>query len=249
MDCEKFEQLIALYIEGDLPEREIAGVELHIAACQSCSQFVEDLQESQLALKAYGLLDLNEATLGNMRRSVLNSIGAQTNGSTFWKRFFNFRYWRYAFASLIIGALALSALFYFQRSTTKIPQIADKSPLQPSAPASKPPAEPKIEVAQKLLNQATSHTKSYRPFINRKTASDNVGIKKEMQVKLPEVEVEAEEVMGRVAGVLASAGIGDESQDEASDWGEKKIKVELQTKDPKIRIIWFLDKENGKSSS
>ncbi len=51
MSCTKFERLIALYVENDLAPGEAGVVESHLAACESCREFAEEMRASQAALK------------------------------------------------------------------------------------------------------------------------------------------------------------------------------------------------------
>ena len=124
MNCQKFEQLIALYVEGDLQTGEAARVETHIATCRSCSQFAEELQDSQMALKTFGFEDLDQEVFDNLRRSVMGRIQAKRPGN-FWERIFNLCNWRYATASILISALALSAWFYLSRPRQPVPDVAN----------------------------------------------------------------------------------------------------------------------------
>src|SRR5580704_3317306 len=48
MTCREYEPLIALYVEGDLNDRD---VERHLAECSDCRELLEDLKVSQAALK------------------------------------------------------------------------------------------------------------------------------------------------------------------------------------------------------
>jgi len=51
MSCQKFELLIALYVEGDLAPGEAGMVESHLGGCEGCRQFSAEMRTSQAALK------------------------------------------------------------------------------------------------------------------------------------------------------------------------------------------------------
>lgn len=51
MNCKNFEERIALYIEGDLPEFEGKEVKIHLDSCKACQEFASELKQSIHALK------------------------------------------------------------------------------------------------------------------------------------------------------------------------------------------------------
>lgn len=54
MSCDKFEDLLPLYIEGDLPAEERSRVDEHLAACAGCREslaFYSELETSLSALR------------------------------------------------------------------------------------------------------------------------------------------------------------------------------------------------------
>jgi anti-sigma factor RsiW len=74
MNCQAFEPLIALYIEGDLPGQDTPRVEAHLAACAGCREFLEDLQASQAAVKELVAERVDGALLAAVRAGVLQKI-------------------------------------------------------------------------------------------------------------------------------------------------------------------------------
>lgn len=54
MSCEKFEELLPLYVEGDLPEEERSRVDEHVASCARCREslaFYTELETSLTSLR------------------------------------------------------------------------------------------------------------------------------------------------------------------------------------------------------
>jgi anti-sigma factor RsiW len=74
MSCAKFEPLIALYVESDLPERERRLVDAHLESCPSCREFDADIRESQTALKELRMDFVEESALHEVRAAVLNQL-------------------------------------------------------------------------------------------------------------------------------------------------------------------------------
>ena len=74
MTCAKFEPLIALYVESDLPEREQRLVEAHLDICPGCREFAANIRESQTALKELRIDFVEEFALQDVRAEVLNRL-------------------------------------------------------------------------------------------------------------------------------------------------------------------------------
>jgi len=74
MNCQAFEPLIALYIEGDLPGQDTPRVEAHLAVCAGCRELLEDLQASQAAVKELGAEAVDGALLAAVRAGVQAKI-------------------------------------------------------------------------------------------------------------------------------------------------------------------------------
>jgi len=80
MNCKRFERLIALYVEGDLAERQVRKVEFHLAGCAACRRFADELKASQGAMKDLRHETICETDLQAMHRRVIDAVaGIQPN--------------------------------------------------------------------------------------------------------------------------------------------------------------------------
>jgi anti-sigma factor RsiW len=57
MTCERFEELLSAYLEGDLSAEEKRAIDGHIAACSSCAELLSLLRETQGALRSFPQVD------------------------------------------------------------------------------------------------------------------------------------------------------------------------------------------------
>lgn len=102
MSCEKLEQSIALYVEGDLPEGETLAVERHLEACASCREFAAGIEETQAALKQFRLERVSDAVFADVRQQVLREIPVIRSRS----------HWpKYAIAAALVVALIAGLLW------------------------------------------------------------------------------------------------------------------------------------------
>jgi anti-sigma factor RsiW len=130
MSCEKFEQLIALYVEGDLPETEAHVVARHLDECASCREFAAGIEETQAALKDLRLEHVGGAVFAEVREQVLREIPA-IGSARLWPKF--------AIAAALAAAL-MAGLLWRVLAPAQPVQLQAAAPLVPAAP-------PAVEVA------------------------------------------------------------------------------------------------------
>jgi len=124
MSCQSFEPMIALYVEGDLPEQDVPRVEEHVATCADCRNLLEDFEASQAALKKLGAEAVDGALLTAVRAGVLAGID-------------NRRRLRWPWVAAATAALALLALFL----------APSRRPAPEPRPVAIAPAPPQVEAA------------------------------------------------------------------------------------------------------
>ena len=96
MTCREYEPLIALYVEGDLNDRD---VERHLAECSDCRELLDDFRASQAALKELAAVDVG--FLSAVRSGVLAKIESRRRIAWPWVAAFA------AAAALIVSVLTL----------------------------------------------------------------------------------------------------------------------------------------------
>jgi hypothetical protein len=135
MICREYEPLLALYVEGDLDDRE---VERHLAECAGCREVLEDLRLSQAMLKELGSAD--PAFLAAVRTEVLAKIGEERRAV-----------WPWVAACAAVMALIMIGFLAAPRKPQTVqplvssivdaggadPLVRGRPPGRPSAPAHK----------------------------------------------------------------------------------------------------------------
>jgi len=131
MSCAKFEPLIALYVERDLPESEARVVEMHLEACPDCREFAAEMRESQAALKSLRTDAVEESVLGELRAEVVSRLSIPRKTAA-WPR--------YAVAAMLLVGLWAGWLWYTRPAASlefRPRLVAIASP--PMTPISAPP--------------------------------------------------------------------------------------------------------------
>ena len=244
MDCKRMTRMISLYVAGDLvgePEREAAA---HLAACQACRQLAEEFSESgSLLTQACAQPQFEAEFYAGIRNAVLGKIALDRIGSKplifgrLWRR-----RWVYAaaFAALIVAVVALQ-LF---RSTSREPRNVALTP-----PATRPTAfdqtrrnsssSGRLSESKQQSDRAARQTRpSHRLFAR----TDSRRVDSQIETRKPEgldAAGTARDNRKESAPVTLSsvASVAPRASSEIS-------RIEIQTADPNIRIIWLAPQES-----
>lgn len=261
-DCKRMGRMMSLYVAGDLvgePEREAVA---HLAACQACRQLAEEFsQSSSLLTQAFVPPEFGAEFYTGIRRAVLGKItddGIASKPQLFERLWA--RRWVYAgaLAAVSIAIVTLQVLRGIPREPQNLgftPQVTRPSTSDQTKEAnssssrglSGSPGKPDRATAQagqshKLFARRDSRQDNSQIETARKpdaedtarTARDN---REEIAPVIPS-SVAAETVT--LSGWSASSPSGTASSSEIS-------RIEMQTADPNIRIIWFAPRESPKS--
>jgi anti-sigma factor RsiW len=132
MNCQEWEQQVALHVENDLPAEEARRVEEHLAGCAECRELLEDLRASQAALKEIEAEGVDGALLAVVRSGVLSRIGERRRSI-----------WPWA-AAVAMAAALMAALLPAPREVAPEPRAAPIA----RAPVTPPKAEPVVARAR-----------------------------------------------------------------------------------------------------
>ncbi|HWQ34140.1 MAG TPA: zf-HC2 domain-containing protein [Blastocatellia bacterium] len=236
MKCEKFELLIALQAEGDLPPQETTKVEAHLSACPACREFAAELQVSQAAVCLLSQTEFSEAIRADLRRSVMNQISVRPAGPNFWSRLFRPLNWQFAALAAALALLFVSAVFYLSRPDPQ-PVSNIQHPNEP-VPDVQPVTAHDTGTQQARFDKLRHHRSAARA---RFVKAPEFEARNQMAAvaKLPETETVPEPGPMNPAAEAAPAPAND----------EQRIRMEIQTRDPNIRIIWLVNKEPRRTAS
>ena len=241
MNCPKFETQIALYVGGDLSNKEVKELEQHLNSCQECSQFMDGLQESQLSLTNFGQLNIDEQVFSTMRANVMAEIRKQDNQIGWWQKIFNFSFgsWRYAFASgVILAVLATSTYLLLvnkkevtsQATINQTNTSSKKTLVKPDNKLAKNEVNNVEEVRQPVAYKKNRYIRTSRK-VNKNVIND-IQPTNTSEIALVNDINKANNNQKFTIDNVALENIMD-----------NKVKMEIQTSNPNVRIIWFVNKE------
>jgi hypothetical protein len=255
-NCQRLSPLISLYVAGDLPDASQREATAHLAICEACRQLAEEFSAStSLLVQACPPPEFDAEFYAGIRNAVLGEISSNRRLPKAW--FFQ-RPWVYAtsFAAVAIAALLLVQYFGSKRPTTnnvagkKLVQstpeaIAAASPAisAPQAPrkSEDPPAAPGVHdnlsyvLPRKSSKEFKTRGNRFEPLA---TAQSDLNLSAQLApAKEFLTAVQSPPAETLTAASLASAGTAQVSR------------IEIQTSDPNIRIIWLTASEPSPSEN
>jgi hypothetical protein len=224
VNCNQAQELLPLLAGRDLEEKQATLVAAHVESCEECAHSAEEYREAQHMVRLYAPPPFSEEDYAGMRRSVLREIERGPTaftvpaliGGLFRPRI------RWAIATALMLAVSVFAFYFMANRKNDAKQIVinggDASPSSEEAPSNPPAAD------QPLPLSAPPHT----PLPGKvfKAGGGTSSPNKHNRLMFARVSPRAPIV----------------AQPDTSDvpaFSEKTTRVEIQTKDPNIRIIWF----------
>lgn len=243
MRCTNLAKLLPLYVEGDLSANEALKVRAHLSACDRCSELAEEFRISQERLHTLAAPEFDEEFYESIRGSVLTAINARpvTRSSFFvmLRQPFFQRPMVAACLLLLIAFGALSAILYSKLSKSSDRMLAVESGLREINPGQF------TESSENLAGNASISRADERRFSRTSPASGNLARQK---LLLGAQVVAQAEALTRQSSNAASTGAaktaandGAASSTSAAATGAI-ARMEIQTSDPNIRIIWLARK-------
>jgi anti-sigma factor RsiW len=66
ISCQELVELVTDYLEGTLPAREQARLDAHLAACDACTMYVEQMRATLRVMGAIAPEDVSDAAYGEL---------------------------------------------------------------------------------------------------------------------------------------------------------------------------------------
>lgn len=235
MNCKRVEDLLPLYVGSDLEPEQAVAVLAHLNACGRCRMLAADYDESRELLRSYTPPEFGEPFFDRLRASALKQIERNNERPAFFRLVAD----AWTRKPLVAAAVALLIIFsaigfysYYGRSQEQPDQMA-KGQSNGGAPSPVPVEEGKEE-------------KSFSERVERRVAIKRPR-SKQLQATRRKREMKSKDM-------LASRPLPQERAIERLPAHEltasqEMLRIEMQTSDPSIRIIWLAPKNNNPNTS
>ncbi len=74
MSCERYQEMIALEVGGDLPASDTERLEQHLLSCDACRRFAAEMRDSQRAVSLLAGAPVDPEVLASIRAGVLREV-------------------------------------------------------------------------------------------------------------------------------------------------------------------------------
>jgi Putative zinc-finger len=216
MNCTHIERQIPLYVGGDLNAQQVAAVRQHLESCERCSGLLAEFEESQSWLRDLKPPEFDDVVFDNLRTAVRDEIARECG----MRNAEGGTGWslRYAIAaSSVLVVLAVGYLLYNKR------QISPDKSLTASRRVNLETRREEIANAGKVQQIPRKKLKATR----RPTLSKN----------LP--------VLGDIALNNGFLKYFPSLSEITTKREPEMLRIEIQTADPNIRIIWFVPNDDA----
>ena len=252
MNCRQVQELVPLYVGRDLEEKSAKLVKAHVQSCAECASSAEEYRETRQLLQQFVPPPISDTVYAGIRHRVLREIERESTAPTLPQlvaRFFRPPI-RWAVATALLLAVSMFG-FYFManlrnerqlttdRTTQGQPNAGSQrheSPVSPSSSSKEGAGAPEASIGRNPGTDTTiassvhrTHQSQQRKSLRAAADRTRTGV-----VNTPTAQsITARAFPGNNMGETNAVPAND------SVISAKPLRVEMQTKDPNIRIIWF----------
>lgn len=226
MNCKQIEELLPLYSGRDLDEKRSALVTAHLQACADCARVAGEYREAVEFTQQFAPPVFSDHVYTSVRRQVMQQIEDKPTAPLLPQLLSSWFRPRMAWgaASALLIAFGFLALFLVVNRKADVPvannhpvvngpeQTPESTPSRTTDVAGPEKIKPAEDKRKRLMN---------RPSLMAVKAVDNSLRAASVSPKLPDPQA------------VNGWPVVDATP------GKSPLRVEMQTKDPNIRIIWF----------
>jgi len=241
MNCKHVQELLPLYVGRDLAEKSAQMVTAHVQSCAECAGSADEYRETRQLLQQFAPPPVSEAVYAGIRQRVLRGIEKEPTApglARLLDDLFRPRL-RWAVATALLLAVCVSAFYYVanranDRRTGQ--QLAESGGTveRPTSPSRKERDGLQPASADQNRGPVQGLTGRTRPSQRRKGAGAHERTRPGT-LNTAETRAMTAEAFPKVDGLAEPDAVP--SLDPIAP--EKTLRVEMQTNDPNIRIIWF----------
>ena len=235
MLCTHAEKLIPLFAGDDLPAWEADALRRHLESCARCRRLAAEFEESRDWLRGFSAPQVDEAMLDGVRDSVLRDIGRIENRA----RWFQWVVpgWNLRFAFVTSLALLLFGVLFSLAINRRQPPRHDPKSNQVELSPGKAPDD------RANYDGQTARSKPVRRKFGRKPIKPGPNESPQTEAERVEPDLTAQNMEAAMPATDPSAA--PDPADTDPDAEQDALRIEIQTADPNIRIIWFARKSDA----
>jgi len=248
MRCTHAEKLIPLFAGDDLPAREANALRRHLESCANCRRLADEFEDSRKWMRGFAAPQFDEAMLDDLRDSVLRGISRVETRSRWLQWIVPGLNLQFAASMAVLLLIAFLAAYAYLGSQQRV--VPDKKVIVQSSSG----GDQKGSTGDGRHNDEGSKVNpSLLPtqHPSRKVVRTNIENRRVGLVHLPDQEIAYAPLPPppiSVEPVIDLPPGGDMAKDDAR-FNREMTRIEFQTADPNIRVIWLTPKDSNSSST
>jgi hypothetical protein len=230
MKCRRVKKLLPLYVEGDLALNVSEQISAHLDWCGRCNWLADEFNESQSWLHTSGQPEFDQPFLNDFKSDVLRRIEETPQRPSLFAVIA--QHWGrrqvLAFSGAIFIAIGMVVLYIYQtrvRVNTQNVETAQQIP-EAKSPTVDEPTENAVSEQDHLL-------------VTRRHAQRHLIKKTERARPINDLRDPALFFQANRSGEIGNPDEMAIKPQDAKDDLPEMLRIEIQTADPNIRIIWF----------
>jgi hypothetical protein len=268
MHCKHIQELLPLYVGRDLEKKLAKLVKAHVQSCAECARLAEEYGEAQQLLQLFEPPPFSEAVYAGIRQRVLREIGRESTAPTLPQlvaSLFRPRI-RWAGAAALLLAVSVVAFYFIANRRNDRQQVADsgrtvdqtRSDERPSAPSQddesavspSPSGKQSDGPPPASTGRNTGADTTIAGSVNRTGQSQRRKSPGASANRARSVAVNTPDRWMTGGAFPESSNLAEPDAVPARDpaTSAKTLRVEMQTKDPNIRIIWISQQRTKQDS-
>lgn len=231
MKCEHSEHLIPLYAGGDLEPPEAESLRQHLETCVNCRQLHQKFAASQTWLSEFAAPDFEAPIYADLRASVIRKIEQQEKRGSWFQWLlpkWNPRLMLVASAAALAIVTGLITVTYYRQQT---PLTSGGETLANGGKLVTP------EAGSRTFRPQLSEEKQIKPKMVR-TERPRSG--RTVKTPLPPEAFQNDPFAAPSEEPVTTSDLAEATPAEPEE--REMLRIELQTADPNIRIIWLTPK-------
>lgn len=237
MNCRRVQELLPLFVGQDLEENQARLVNAHVKTCDECAALTGEYQLSRELTQQLAPPQFSASVYAGIRQSVLREIDRTTPAAPWHESITGVFRPRpgWAVATVLLIVFSVSAVYLIARRDSDSQSIASDHWVKQVLTAAKLETEP-VQTGPSKNEEAPRHitiSKGDRTIRSPRNSAPGMSAP---TVAARELPVKTEGAEPNAVPSRASSA-------------EKTLRVEMQTADPNIRIIWFAPQQNKSTSS
>jgi hypothetical protein len=246
MRCARAEKLIPLFVGGDLLARETDALRRHLECCAVCRRLATEFEESRDWLRGFDAPQFDDATLDCARDSALRDIDRIENRAR--SRQWIVPGWNLRFIgsmAVLLLIVAVAAYVYRGGQPRTVPDEKDSALKNPSHDQKESIGGARRNNGGIKINPAPVPA---RPSI-RKIRHGVIESHSAKPAQSPDQALARAAAPPPTSGEPAFGQPGGDTVNGAAIFDREMTRIEFQTADPNIRIVWLAPKESNSSST